>query len=73
LLVIVIALDFSKAFDAAKHNVLLSKMAMLNIPDPSYNWLVDFITDRKHCMIFQGLTSEVLDVSASIIQGSAVG
>ena len=44
-----------------------------NIPDPIYNWLVDFFTDRKHCTIFQGLTSEVLDITASIIQGSAIG
>ena len=47
-------------------------MALLNIPDPIYNWL-DFFTDSKHCTIFQGLTSEVLDISASIIQGSAIG
>jgi len=46
-LVIVTALDFSKTFDTVKHNVLLSKMAMLNIPDPIYNWLVDFFTGRK--------------------------
>ena len=71
--VIVIALDFSKAFDSVKHDALLSKMALLNIPDPIYNWLVDFFTDRKHCIIFQGLTSEVLDITASIIQGSAIG
>jgi len=32
-----------------------------------------FFTDRKHCTIFQGLTSEVLDISASIIHGSAIG
>ena len=34
---------------------------------------MDFFTVRKHCTIFQGLTSEVLDISASIIQGSAIG
>lgn len=71
--VIVIGLDFSKAFDTVRHNALLTKMAMLHIPDIIYNWLVDFFTDRKHCTTLQGLTSQVLDISASIVQGSAVG
>jgi len=48
-------------------------MALLHIPDAIYNWLVDFFTDRGHCTTFHGITSQVLDISASIIQGSAVG
>jgi len=48
-------------------------MALLNISDSIYNWLVDFFSDRKHSTTFQGLTSEKQDISASIIQGSAVG
>ena len=71
--VIVIALHFSKAFDTVKHNALLSKMALLNIPDSIYNWFVDFFTDRKHCTIYHGLTPQVVDISASVIQGSADG
>ena len=35
----VIALDFSKAFDAVKHFTLLEKLAQLAIPDSVYNWL----------------------------------
>jgi len=70
--VIVIALDFSKAFDTVGHNATLSKMVLLNISDSICNWLVDFFNDRKHCTTFQGLTSQVMDISASIIQGSAV-
>ena len=71
--VIVIGLDFSKAFDTVRHNSLLTKMALLHIPDAIYNWVVDFFTDRGHCTTFHGITSHVLDISASIIQGSAVG
>ena len=71
--VIVIGLDFSKAFDTVRHNALLTKMAIFHIPDIIYNWLVDFFTDRKHCTTLQRLTSQVLDISASIVQGSAVG
>ena len=38
--VVVIALDFSKAFDAVSHYTLLNKMAELEITDNVYNWLV---------------------------------
>ena len=56
-----------------RHHTLLTKMALLHIPDSIYNWLVDFFTDRKHCTKFQGITSQILDISASIVQGSVVG
>jgi len=44
--VIIIALDFSKAFDTVRHSALFDKFADLEIPDNVYNWLVEF---------FQGL------------------
>jgi len=35
--VIVISLDFSKAFDSVRHSTLLHKMAQLDIPDEVYS------------------------------------
>ena len=64
--------DFSKAFHSVRHATLLHKMASLNLPDAVYNWLVDFFTGRSHCTMFQESTSEQLDISASIIQGSSI-
>ena len=40
LYVVVIALNFSKAFDTVRHSTLLQKLANLDIPDTVYNWLV---------------------------------
>jgi len=71
--VVVIALDFTKAFDSVRHSTLLHKMASMNLPDEVYNWLVDFSADRSHSTRLNGITSELLDISASIIQGSVVG
>ena len=71
--VIVISLDFSKAFDTVRHSTLLQKMAMLDLPDEVYNWLISFFQDRSHCTYYQREVSPVLDVTASIVQGSAVG
>jgi len=38
-----------------------------------YNWLVDYYEDHSHCTSYQGETSKLLHISASIIQGSGVG
>jgi len=48
-------------------------ITMLNIPDAIYNWLVDFFQDHKHCTKYGTATSQMLQVSTSISQGSAVG
>ena len=45
----------------------------MNIPDYVYNWLFDFFAGRSHSTRPNGITSQLLDISASIIQGSAVG
>jgi len=47
--VVVIAIDFSKAFDNVRHSTLLNKMADLDIPDDVYNWLVSYISGHSHC------------------------
>ena len=71
--VTVIAVDFSKAFDTVRHATLLEKMAQLSIPDNAYNWLVDFFPERSNCVRYSEEMSALLSITASIIQGSAVG
>ena len=44
--VIVMSLDFSKAFDTVRHSTLLQKLARL---PQVYNWLVDFFSGHSHC------------------------
>jgi len=69
----VFAIDFSKAFDTVRHAVLMEKMARLAIPDAVYNWIKDFFSGHSHCTRFEGVTSELADILASVIQGSAIG
>lgn len=71
--VIVIGLDFSKAFDTVRHCALLNKFALLDLPDNVYNWLVEFFRGHSHCTRYAGQTSDLVDISASIVQGSAIG
>jgi len=44
--IIVIALDFSKAFNTVQHHTLLDKIAQLDLPDHIYNWLVNFFKSQ---------------------------
>jgi len=71
--VIVYCLDFSKAFDTVRHSTLMEKIAMLQLPDWVYNWMVDFFEHRKHRVVFDEEWSEFLEILASIIQGSGIG
>jgi len=71
--VIVIALDFSKAFDTVRHPTLLHKIAQLDIPENVYNWLSDFFHGHSHCTEYNGQSSALREISASIVQGSSIG
>jgi len=69
----VIALDFSKAFDTVRHFTLVSKLANFTLPDYLHNWIAHNLSCRQHQTKVNGITSSVLPISVSIIQGSALG
>ena len=71
--VIVYGLDFRKAFDTVRHSTLLQKIALLDLSDFIYNWLVDCFEGRSHSNAHNDLVSEVAHILASIIQGSVIG
>ena len=71
--VIVMSLDFSKAFDTVRHSTLLQKLARLDMPDQVYNWLVDFFSGHSHCTEYCCELSPQQEISASIVQGSSIG
>ena len=71
--VYVIALDFSKAFDTVRHVTLMDKMALLTLPDEVYNWIKDFFSSHSHCTKFAGEISSLVNITASVIQGSSLG
>ena len=71
--VIVISLDFSKVFDTVRHATLLEKFAQLDIPDSVYNWLANYFIGHSHCTKYGCSTSSLCQISASIVQGLAIG
>ena len=47
-----------------------SKLAVLPLPDCIYNWLLNFLSHRRHCTKFSGLISKLTEINASFVQGS---
>jgi len=70
--VVVISLDFSKAFDTVRHSSLLTKMAELDLPAVVCNWLVAFFAGHAHRTVYNDEVSSTRSISASIIQGSSL-
>ena len=69
----VIALDFSKAFDSISHAPLLQKLSNYQLPDQAYNWTRNFLTERAHVTSHNDQLSTTATITASVIQGSALG
>jgi len=67
------ALDFSKAFDRVSHGALFEKLATYNLPVNIYNWLQAFFTNRSHSTCLNSTVSSCLPITASVVQGSALG
>jgi len=60
-------------FLSVRHSTLLHKVSSLPLPDEIYNWIKDFFEHRSHCTRLCEEYSEIIDILASVIQGSALG
>ena len=49
--VVVVALDFSKAFDTVRQSSAMAKPAQLQLPDCVHNWLANFLDGHSHCCL----------------------
>src|SRR6218665_2727162 len=43
------------------------------MPDAIYNWLLEYLEDRRHYTSFEGRNSTVATINASVVQGSVIG
>ena len=49
-------------------------IAQLDIPGNVYNWILDFLLGHSHCCTeYNWQVSALREISASFIQGSAIG
>ena len=66
-----ISLDFSRAFDTVPHNRLLLKMDYYGIRK-ILPWINDFLSDRKQCVMIDGVKSRFVSVISGLPQGTVL-
>ena len=68
-----IFLDFSKAFDTVKHNILLKKLEHYGIRNKTLDLLSNYLSNRKQYVCVDNIKSELLPITSGVSQGSVVG
>ena len=68
-----IYLDFAKAFDKVDHQILLKKVASLNIGGKILKWIETFLISRKQSVKVEQELSESVQVLSGVPQGSVLG
>ena len=64
---LIIPINYSKAFDKVHHCTLLEKLAQLDIPDEACNWLIDFFRALPYSRVYRDQTSTLRSINSSII------
>ena len=68
-----IFLDLSKAFDTLDHNILLEKLTYYGVSGMSNSLIKNYLTNRKQFVEFDGVKSDMLNISTGVPQGSVLG
>ena len=69
----IIYLDFQKAFDKVPHQRLLLKLKAHGIGDSITDWIEQWLTDRRKCVVVDGEISNWKSILSGIPQGSVLG
>lgn len=65
--------DISKAFDRVWHRGLLFKLKQNGIEGEFLDWLSNYLSNRKQCVVLNASCSDTKDVLAGVPQGSVLG
>ena len=68
-----IFIDLKKAFDTVNHSILLKKMEHYRVRGIPLQWFVSYLSNRKQYVSVNGHTSDKLQVTHGVPQGSVLG
>lgn len=71
--VLIVFIDFSKAFDTLRHDTLLIKLENSGIRGPLLKWCADYLTNRSYHVKIDQELSDLIPVSIGTAQGSVSG
>ena len=66
-------IDLKKAFDTVNHVILFKKLDHYGIRGNALDWFKSYLTNRKQYSFFNGVNSELKDISCGVPQGSVLG
>ena len=65
--------DFRKAFDVVDHKLLLTKLHLYKVSDPSLSWFESYLSGRQQFVTIDGQRSDSLPIRQGVPQGSVLG
>ena len=65
--------DFRKAFDVVDHQLLLTKLRLYRVSDPSLLWFESYLSGRQQFVSVDGQRSDSLLIKQGVPQGSVLG
>ena len=65
--------DFRKAFDVDDHQLLLTKLRLYRVSDPSLLWFESYLSGRQQFVSIDGQGSDSLLIKQGVPQGSVLG
>ena len=65
--------DISKAFDRVWHAGLCHKLEAAGVRGDLLKWFIDYLENRKQCVVVSGVYSDSMTIPAGVPQGSVLG